>query len=201
MVTETLNADNQLTVNPSSSPRTKRTKMVHIKKHIHCSKNLRSQTNSVSPPVATNKCFTLFHQNIRGLRDKTSELLGSILPKLPHVVCLTEHHLREQEIENLSIAHYTLGAKFCRLNLKQGGTGIFVHESLAFTNIDIQEFCMEQDTETCAIKMNLPTAFIYVICAYRSPTANFARFIKGIDTILNQLYSTNQIWRSFYVAI
>jgi len=93
----------------------------------------------------------VFHHNIRGLRDKTSELLGSILPKLPHVVYLTEHHLREQEIENLSIAHYTLGAKFCRQNLKQGGTGIFVHESLAFTNIDLQNYCMEQDIETCQL--------------------------------------------------
>ena len=68
-----------------------------------------------------------------------------------NVVCLTEHHLREQEIENLSIAHYTLRAKFCRQNLKQGGTGIFVHESLAFTNIDLQNYCMEQDIETCQL--------------------------------------------------
>lgn len=133
----------------------------------------------------------MFHQHITGLRDKNSELLGLILPKLPHVVCLTEHHLREQEIENLSIAHYTLDAKFCRQNLKHGGTGIFVHESLAITNIDLQEFCMEQDIETCAIKINLPTAFIYVICIYTSPTGNFACFIKGIDTILNQLYKPN----------
>ena len=125
--------------------------MVHRKKHIHCNKNLRDQTNYISPLTATNKYFTVFYQNIRGLRDKTSELLGSILPKLPHVVYLTEHHLREQEIENLSIAHYTLGAKFCRQNLKQGGTGIFVHESLAFTNIDLQNYCMEQDIETCQL--------------------------------------------------
>jgi len=67
--------------------------MVHRKKHIHCNKNLRDQTNYISPLTATNKYFTVFYQNIRGLRDKTSELLGSILPKLPHVVCLTEHHL------------------------------------------------------------------------------------------------------------
>ena len=40
-------------------------------------------------------------------------------------------------------------------------------------------------------KINLPTTFIYVICAYRSPTGNFARFMKGIDTILNQLYKPN----------
>jgi len=55
MVTVTPHADNQLAVNPSSSPKTKTTKMVHRKKHIHCNKNLRDQTNYISPLIATNK--------------------------------------------------------------------------------------------------------------------------------------------------
>jgi hypothetical protein len=109
-----------------------------------------------------------------------------VLPKLPHVICLTGHHSKEQEIENLSINHYMLGVKFCRQILKYGCIGIFVHESLAFTNIDLQEFCMEQDTETCTVKINLLPTIIYIICIYRSPTGNFVRLRKGIDTILNQ---------------
>jgi hypothetical protein len=63
------------------------------------------------------------------------------------VICLTEHHSTEQEIETFSIDHYILGAKFCKQSLKYKGTGIFVHESLAFTNIDLQGLCMEQDIE------------------------------------------------------
>jgi hypothetical protein len=104
-----------------------------------------------------NKCLTVLHQNIRG---KTNELLGSLLPNLLHVICLTEHHLREQEIENLSIVHYTLGAKFCRQYLKQGGTGISVNEFLAFTNTDLKNSCIEKDIETCAIKIKLPATYI-----------------------------------------
>ena len=104
---------------------------------------------------------------------------------------MLEHNLKEQEIEILSTDHYILGAKFCTQNLKHGGTGIFVHESLAFTNIDLQEFSMEQDIETCAVKINLLTTMIYVTCIYRSPTGNFVCFIKGIDAILNQLSKPN----------
>ena len=111
-----------------------------------------------------------------------------MVPKLPHVLCLTEHHSVEQEIETLSIDHCILGAKFCRQSLKHGGTGIFVHESLAFTNIDLQESCMEQDIEAFAVKINLLTT---VICIYRSPTGNFSQLIKGIDTILNQFSKPN----------
>jgi hypothetical protein len=87
---------------------------------------------------------------------------------------LTERHTIEQEIDTLSIDHYILGARFCRQSLKYGGTGIFIHVSLAFTNNDLQEFCMEQDIETCAAKINLLTTIIYIICIYRLPTGNFA---------------------------
>jgi len=62
---------------------------------------------------------------------------------------------------------------------------------LAYTNIDLQKFCTEQDIETCAIKINLPTAYIYVIGIYRSLTGNYTHFIKCIDTILDQLYKPN----------
>jgi len=50
---------------------------------------------------------------------------------------------------------------------------------------------MEQDIETCVIKINLLTAMIYVTRIYRSPTGNFICFIKGIDAILNQLIKPN----------
>jgi exonuclease III len=165
-------------------------KLAQSIKHTHYNRNSQSHFNPISPSFM-NKSLTVLHQNIRGVRGKTSELLASLLPNLPHVIYLTEHHLREQEIENLSIAHYTFGAKFCRQYLKEGGTGIFVHESLAFTNIYLKNSCIEQHIETCTIKINLPATYIYIIIIYRSPTGNFATFIKRIDTILNQLYKPN----------
>jgi exonuclease III len=107
------------------------------------------------------------------------------------VVCLTEHRSKEQEIETLSIDHYTFGAKFWRRSIKHGDTGIFVHESVAIITIDLQEFCVEQDIETCAVKLNLPSTMIFIICIYRSPTAIFVHFIKGLDSISNQFSKQN----------
>ena len=77
-------------------------------------------------------------------------------------LCLTEHHAKDQEIETLYIDQYILGAKYFRQSLKHGGRGIYVHESLAFTNIDLQKFCIEQDIETCAVKVNIHSAVIYI---------------------------------------
>ena len=106
-------------------------------------------------------------------------------------MCLTEHHLKELEIENLSIDHYTLGAKFCRQILKHGGTNIFVHDSLAFNTIDLHELCIEQDIEIHAVKINFSPTLIRVICIYRLPTSNFIHFTEGTDTISNQLSKPN----------
>ena len=72
-----------------------------------------------------------------------------------------------------------------------GGKGIFVHESLAFTNTDLQKFCIEQDIETCVIKLNLQFTIIYIICIYRAPTGNFVHFMKGLDSILNHFSKAN----------
>jgi exonuclease III len=75
--------------------------------------------------------------------------------------------------------------------LKTGRYKHFVHESLASNNTDLQKHCIEQDIETCAIKIKLLATYTYVISIYRSPTGNFANFIKGTDAILNQLYKPN----------
>jgi hypothetical protein len=39
----------------------------------------------------------VYHQNIRGLSNKTDELAVSI-NNIPHILCLTEHHTKAPEI-------------------------------------------------------------------------------------------------------
>jgi hypothetical protein len=73
----------------------------------------------------------------------------------PHVLCLTEHHLRNNELDITSIEHYNLGTRFGRHKLKKGGVSIFVHESINFKGVDLQHRCKEQDIEICADKINL----------------------------------------------
>ena len=41
----------------------------------------------------------VYHQNIRGVKDKVNELSLSFLDEAPHIICLTKHHLKEHEIE------------------------------------------------------------------------------------------------------
>jgi hypothetical protein len=75
---------------------------------------------------ATNQFFKLFHQNIRGLRGKTNELLRYLQQDLPHLLCFSEHHLSQSEVDFIDIENYSLGAKYCRRKLQRGGVSIFI---------------------------------------------------------------------------
>jgi len=89
--------------------------------------------------------FKIYHLNIRGLGKKACELFKSFASKLPHVLCLTEHHLKYSQLNYVHIGNYNSGAYYCRQLCEKGDVVIFVHNSLCFSNIDFVKHCEEQD--------------------------------------------------------
>jgi hypothetical protein len=70
----------------------------------------------------TNKnTLTIFPQNICGLLNKKEELLNSLTGNSPQFICITEYHLINDELENITLHPYTLEAKFCTQTHKCGG--------------------------------------------------------------------------------
>jgi len=65
-----------------------------------------------------NNLFKVYQQNIRGLQDKVQEFTTSLFPELPYILHLTEYHLKEDEIDMITIENYNLEHKFCRQVLK-----------------------------------------------------------------------------------
>ena len=72
---------------------------------------------------------TIFHQNICGLRGKTDELLSSVFPDFPHILCFSEHHLKKPELDQINVDGYRLCAAYCRQVVKRGGVCIFVKKT------------------------------------------------------------------------
>jgi len=106
----------------------------------------------------------LYHQNIRGISKKIEELTTQWATQFPHLLCFTEHHLKDSELTHISIEHYTLGASYCRQSRTHGGVGIFVHNTSSYSTINLNKFCNDHDLEACAIQLIiLPN--IYNICA------------------------------------
>lgn len=110
--------------------------------------------------------FKICHQNIRSLRRKYHEMLGHLCPDLPHIICLTEHHMNVLEYNHINLAGYTAGAQFCRALHEKGGVIIYVQDNLKFTNIDLSEYCIEKDFEACAIKLTITSLNICIITIY-----------------------------------
>ena len=110
----------------------------------------------------------ILHQNIQGISHEIDEFLISLSHNTPNVLCLTEHHLRTEEINNLHLGQYTLGAYFCRRIYKQGGVWICVSNDFQFNIINLDQHTREKDLEICALKLQASSINLVVICIYRS---------------------------------
>jgi hypothetical protein len=97
----------------------------------------------------------LYHQNNRGIKEKIEEIMIHLAGETPDLICLTDHHLRDFEIDVTCFPTYKLGAKFCRKNLNNGGVSIFIREDFKFTTINVQTHCKEQDLEIAASPVTL----------------------------------------------
>jgi exonuclease III len=122
----------------------------------------------------------IYHQNICGLKYKTDELISTVESNLPHVICLTEHHLYHNELNNtrISISHYKLGAQYCREKYSKGGTCIFLHETLEYDSINLKKLLSDLDIGACAITIHSMQSKICILSIYRAPSGNFSHFIK-----------------------
>ena len=108
-----------------------------------------------SRQVPRNTSLKIFHQNIRGLGNKTNELYCHLQQDLPHILCLSEHHLSEAELQLIHLTDYSLGASYCRKTFLKGGVSIFVYRNLKYNTIKMDEYNTDKDIEACAIQLDL----------------------------------------------
>jgi hypothetical protein len=49
-----------------------------------------------------------------GLQFKMDELVASLYPDLPDILCISEHYLKSMQIQLILCEEYNLGTEFCR---------------------------------------------------------------------------------------
>jgi hypothetical protein len=60
-----------------------------------------------------------------------------LLTEAFHLICLTEYHFKKNfEMDATPIPKYKLGAKYCRMNLKNSGVYIYIQEGPYDSNDD-----------------------------------------------------------------
>ena len=106
----------------------------------------------------------------------------------PHLICLSEHHIRKEESLDLTLPDYKLANIYCReINLK-GGVCILVRKDLTYQSIDLTKQCKEKTFEISAVKLNTGYSKVIVCCVYRSPSESPNDFLKHLEKTLKLLY-------------
>jgi len=108
---------------------------------------------------------------------------------LPHILCLSEHHLSEFELQLTHLTNYSLGANYCRKTFLKGDVSIFVYRNLKYNTINIYKYNIDKDTKACAIQLDSTFNKLCILAIYRSPSSDFTNFRKLLDLILQKLYN------------
>jgi hypothetical protein len=99
-------------------------------------------------------------------RDELSIIMQFSLIR-PHLICLSEHHLREQEIKkNLSLNNCRLASSFCREGFSEVGICIMTRKDINFNTVDLNKFCSAKTFEACATNVNTKMIKLIVCCIY-----------------------------------
>jgi hypothetical protein len=84
-----------------------------IKRHWVGS-NINCNDDKFSPHLQKKHLLTVCHQNICGLSNKINELITFLHPHFPDVLCLTEHQIKQAQLELTYLDNYHLDAGHCR---------------------------------------------------------------------------------------
>jgi hypothetical protein len=95
--------------------------------------------------------------------------------------------LNHSEADLINIENYSLGAKYCRQKLQRGGVSIFIQSLLQFTTLNLDKYCVDQDIEVYALKLDSTFFNICILFIYRSPIGNFNTFVTQLNKILQKL--------------
>ena len=57
------------------------------------------------------------------------------------------------------------------------------------TNINMDRYFNERNTEICAVKLHILSCTIITITVHRSPTGNIEYFLNNLEAALNQVYN------------
>jgi exonuclease III len=135
--------------------------------------------------------LTIYHQNICGLKGKTDDLINSMCPNLRHIFCLSEHHLKHTELDQINIEGFKLCTAYCKQAIKKGGVCIFIQKGLEYSTIDVNKYCKEQDIEICMLNLKTTSISSHIMVVYRAPTGNFNLYLNRLDDSIKSIYKGN----------
>lgn len=133
--------------------------------------------------------LNVVHQNMQGLSGKELELSLFMENYDVQVLCLTEHWLKEHEVEFINDEHFTVKSAFVRKSAIRGGSLVLVSNKLKCKQrLDLVNLSIERTVELSCVELER----YIVICVYRPPSGDFGLFESVMEDSLNKLKASNK---------
>jgi hypothetical protein len=109
----------------------------------------------------------------------------------PHIICLSEHYLCENNLLMIIPNDYYLASKFARQSYTGGGVCMLIKLNMESDAIDLTQYSIEKVIEACAAQIKVGFHSIILLCIYWSPSGYFGKFLEQLHLILNIYISQN----------
>lgn len=123
--------------------------------------------------------------NIQCIRNKLLELEHFSTQENVDVICISEHWLTDEQVNSFIPNKYAIGDIMCRKNMKNGGVGIFLKETIKFIKVDVSNFCLELHCELTCIK--LVDFDLTILSVYRSPIGDVKIFLANLELLIQHI--------------
>jgi exonuclease III len=137
------------------------------------------------------KYFSLMQINIGCIRNKLLELEVFCNSEGIDLMCVSEHWLTEDQINLFFPKNFVAADVRCRQIKKNGGTGIFIKNSLQYSVFDLSKYFIEQSFEVSCIKLIRPNENIFIISIYRSPSGDLNLFLQNFELAVREVLKFN----------
>lgn len=108
----------------------------------------------------------------------------------PPFVCLSEHHMKVQEINSFSVPGYSLATYYCWCCYLKGGVCILARSDIKYHKIDLNQYCRDKIFEICAVKLKSKTTNLIFGCIYRALSDNIDQFLNLLGDALKYLHAS-----------
>lgn len=134
--------------------------------------------------------FKIVHVNVQCITNKINETEIFVKEHNVDILCLTEHWLLHNDIENISFPNYTLVSYFSRVSHIHGGSSIYVKNNIISTKLKLlNDLSIECQVEMsgisiCTSDMKQKIAIINI---YRPPKGDVHIFLNNLAEALNTI--------------
>lgn len=109
--------------------------------------------------------------------DIFEDLLNS---ESPYLICILEHLLKKEDINNIKVPGYTCVSAFCRKKYKRRCM-FFIKNYIPFKVLEVSKYCVEKKCEIVAITINVLKTQFCIIGVYRPPSKEIDLFFEKFE--------------------